>query len=128
MRTGVDAATGRVLTGWDHCAQSVGRCITTRLGSRVARRHLGSRVLELQDANADARTIFEAYRSIAEAINDQDGGEPGFNLRTIELVEQGRTGRFIFLLTGDYYPRGHLGDYSIREDRSASFATEGFAA
>lgn len=122
MRTGLDANTGRVLTGWDHCAQSIGRVITTRFNSRVLRRHIGSRVSELQDQNADAVTIFEAYVSIAEALNDPEGGEPGFNLRTIEMVESGRDGRFMFLLDGEFYPRGHLGDFSIRENRSTSFA------
>jgi len=127
MRAGIDARTGTVLTGWDHCAQSVGRCLTTRVASRVMRRHLGSGVRELQDDNADAGTIFRAYVAIAAALADPDGGEPGFNLREIELVERGRSGRFVFLLSGDYYPRGHLGDFSIREDRTASFA-EGLAA
>ena len=125
MRTGVDARTGKPLTGWEHCAQSIGRCITTRFGTRVMRRHIGSLVPELQDQNADADTIFQVYRSIAEALNDPDGGEPGFNLKTIELVEQGRTGRFVFLLTGDYYPLGHLGDFSIVEDRATSFVAGG---
>lgn len=127
MRTGIDASTGAVLTGWDHCAQSIGKCITTRFGSRVFRRHLGSNVPLLQDQNADADTIFQVYRAIAEALNDPDGGEPGFNLKTIELVEKGRAGRFAFLLTGDYFPRGHLGDFSIREDRSVSYTAGGVA-
>lgn len=122
MRSGVDAITGQMLTGWDHCVQCIRKCLTTRVNTRVMRRHLGSIVPQLQDANADPMTIFQLYTSIAEALNDPDGGEPGFNLRTIELVEHGRTGRFVFLLEGDYFPRGHLGDYSVREDRSISFA------
>ncbi len=122
MRAGVNARTGALLTGWDHCAQSIGKCLTTRVAARVMRRHIGAGVLELQDENADAGTIFRAYVAIASALADPDGGEPGFNLRTIELVEHGRSGRFMFLLTGDYFPRGHLGDFSIREDRATSFA------
>lgn len=128
MRAGIDATTGKVLLGWDHCAQSIGKCLTTRFMSRVVRRHIGSRVPELQDQNADARTIFEAYISIVEALNDPDGGEPGFNLRQIELVQGGRDGRFVFLLDGVFYPEGHMGDYSGREDRSASFAAGGIFA
>lgn len=120
MRTGVDALTGKVLTGWDHCVQSIGICLTTRRASRILRRHLGSGVLELQDENADADTIFRAYIAIVDALSDPDGGEPGFNLRAIELVENGRSGRFVFLLTGDFYPRGHLGDFSAHEARSVS--------
>jgi uncharacterized protein len=126
MRAGIDASTGKVLTGWDHCAQSIGKCLTTRFRSRVVRRHLGSRVPELQDQNADPRTIMEAYVSIVEALNDPDGGEPGFNLQRIELVHGGRDGRFIFLLDGVFYPEGHAGDFSIRENRSTAFADGGY--
>ena len=128
MRTGLDAKTGEVLTGWDHCAQSIGTCITTRFASRVLRRHLGSNVPALQDQNADPATIFEVYRAIAEALNDPDGGEPGFNLKTVDLVEYGRAGRFVFLLEGDYFPRGHLGDFSIREDRVITLGAGGAVA
>jgi len=75
----------------------------------------------MQDQNADPDTIFLIFRAIAEALNDPDGGEPGFNLKAIELVEQGRSGRFVFLLTGDYFPAGHLGDFSVHEDRSVAY-------
>lgn len=122
MRTGVNARTGEVLTGWDHCVQSIDRCLRTRFASRVMRRHLGSDVPELQDANADPVTIFSLYRSIADALNDPDGGEPGFSLRTIEMVEFGRAGRFAFLLVGHWFPRGHLGDFSIRETRQLQWS------
>lgn len=125
-RAGIDASTGAVLTGWDHCAQSIGKCLTTRRASRVIRRHLGCLVPELQDQNADAGTILAAYVAIAEALNDPDGGEPGFNLTGIDLAASGRNGRFMFVLSGEYFPLGHLGDFSVREDRSHSFAIEGF--
>lgn len=121
MRTGIDARTGKVLTGWDHCVQSIGICLKTRIASRTMRRNLGSDVPELQDANADPATILRLYVSVAEALNDPYGGEPGFNLRSIDLVRSGRDGRFVLLLTGDYYPRGHLGDYSVREDRTVPY-------
>lgn len=125
MRTGIDATTGKVLTGWDHCVQSIGRCLTTRIGSRAIRRHLGSLVPEMQYQNADPATIFRLYVSIAEALSDPDGGEPGFGLRTIELVEDGRSGRFVFLLDGVFYPFGHRGDFSLREDRQARLSAAG---
>ena len=53
MRTGISATTGRVLTGWDHCVQSLAKILTTRFNSRVMRRDFGSRVPDLQDANAN---------------------------------------------------------------------------
>lgn len=121
MRAGIDARTGKVLAGWAHCAQSIGKCLTTRFASRVMRRHIGSEVPELQDENPDPATILRLYVSIATALNDPAGGEPGFNLTSIELVRGGRDGRFVFLLDGDYFPRGHLGDFSLKEGRSMSY-------
>ena len=116
------------MTGWDHVVQSLGKLLTTRFNTRTMRRHLGSNVPELQDQNADPLTIFNLYVSIAEAINDPDNGEPGFNLKTIELVEAKRTGRFVFLMEGDYFPRGHLGDFSVFEQRTVNYPQGGVVA
>ena len=119
MRTGIDAQTGRILTGWAHCEQSIRRCLKTRFRTREMRFHLGSQVPMLQDDNASADVIFDFFVAIAEALADEDGGEPGYRLRDIEIVTSGtRSGRFTFLLTGTFFPRGHLGDYSITETRS----------
>lgn len=120
MRTGIDAETGKVLTGWPHCVQSIRRCLSSRFGSRVMHRHIGSQVPALQDDNADPGTIMRLYGAIAEALADPDGGEPGFNLTSIDLVRGGRDGRFVFMLEGEYFPRGHLGDFSVREARGAA--------
>lgn len=118
MRVGTDAQTGQLITGWDHCVQSMGKLLSTRFATRPARRHLGNDVPELQDANASTLTIFKAFASVADALGDPDGGEPGFALQSIEMAQYGRDGRFVFILDGIFYPRGHLGDYSVFEPRS----------
>ena len=127
MRVGVDAMTGQVLTGWAECEQAIGRCIRTRVGSCVMRRQRGSRVVDIQDDNASAGTIMDLYVAVAEALNDPVDGEPGYNLTSIELVRGGRDGRFVFLMSGDFFPLGYLGDFSVREARTASIPLAGLS-
>lgn len=116
MRTGTDARTGLLLTGWAHCVQSIGIILTTRIGWRVMQRDFGSTLDELQDRNSTPKRIMEAYAAVAEALRQW---EPGFRLRTIQLMRAGPDGVFAFELHGVFYPRGHLGDYSASEERSA---------
>lgn len=116
MRAGMDARTGRLLTGWEHCVQSIAIILTTRVGTRVMRRAFGSAALDLQDRNATPRRIMEIYAGIAAALKRW---EPGFRLESIKLTQAGADGVFAFEIAGRFYPGGHLGDYSISEARSA---------
>jgi uncharacterized protein len=118
MRTGIDRVTGQVLTGWAHCVQSIAVILTTRIGTRVMRRAFGSELKALQDRNATAANIAKVYVAIADALRRW---EPGFRLRTMRLVRGGPDGVFAFVLQGEFFPRGHLGDYTTREERSAAF-------
>jgi hypothetical protein len=115
MRTGFERWTLKPISGWDHCAQSIGVILTTEVGTRVMRRAFGNPALDLQDRNATPRVIMQIYAGIARALRLW---EPGFRLQTVRLVSAGEDGRFRFELTGVFYPRGHLGDYSQREDRA----------
>lgn len=117
MRAGMDAASGRLLTGWDHCVQSIGIVLTTRIGARIMRRAFGSAALELQDRNATPLRIMEIYVAIAAALKRW---EPGFRLRSVRLVRGGADGAFAFEIAGVFFPLGHLGDYATREDRRAT--------
>lgn len=119
MRMGINERTGQMLMGWPHCQQSIRLCLTTRFRTREMRFHIGSDVPSFQDENASADTIFDFFVAIAEALADPDSGEPAFRLGEIEVIASGaRSGRFGFLLSGTYFPRGHLGDFSIFEPRS----------
>ena len=114
-RHGIDWRTGKPLSGWAHCVQSIGLILTTRLATRVMRRHFGSRVRELQDAPGNRRTLLEVYAAVAVALARW---EPGFRLQTIDLTRAGPDGVYVFEMTGIFYPRGHLGDWSLSEPAS----------
>ena len=118
MRAGIDRETGRLLTGWEHCAQSIGVVLTTRIGWRLMRRSFGSRLRDLQDRNPDQPTLLAAFVTIAEALRRW---EPGFRLERIVPERIGADGVTVVTLVGTYFPRGHLGDYSLAEPRSARY-------
>lgn len=122
MRAGMDEATGRLLTGWEHVQQGIRRAITTRPASLVLRRRIGSALPSLQDENMTAENILRAYVAVAEAITpvNPNWGEPGFRLREIRLVTLDQTGTAAFVLKGDYFPNGHLGDFGRPETQTTT--------
>jgi phage baseplate assembly protein W len=119
MRVGVDGRTGQVLTGWAHCAQCLGNILSTLIGQTGMLRQYGSPALDLQDRNGTPLNIMRIYVGVAAAIRSW---EPGFRLRTVQIVRAGPDGVFALLLSGIFYPNGHLGDYSISEERDGLFA------
>lgn len=119
MRHGLDRATGRPLSGWEHCLQSIVVILTTVIGQCVMLRDFGSAALDMQDRRATPLNIMRIYADVAAALRRW---EPGYRLRTIQIVRYGPDGVFAFMLTGVFYPRGHLGDYSISEEREAIIA------
>ncbi|WP_336812240.1 GPW/gp25 family protein [Bosea sp. MMO-172] len=119
MRVGLNRRTGEVLTGWDHCIQSICFIILTRIGSLIMLRAFGSLVPELQDDNATPQTIMRVYAAIAAALK---AWEPCFRLTKIQLTRHGPDGVFAFILEGRFYPMGHVGDYSVFEAKRAVLA------
>lgn len=112
---GLDRNTGRTLSGWEHVQQSIGVILTTPLGSRVMRRDFGSPLFDLIDAKLTSRRVLALFTAVAISIARW---EPRFRLNRCSIVEAGPDGRVGLALHGTYYPRGHLGDYSIAEDAS----------
>lgn len=117
MRAGMDEATGRLVTGWEHAQMVIRRALTTRPGSLVLRRRIGSLLASLQDENMTPELILRVYVAIAEALapSNPDWGEPGFRLRELKLVGLDTAGRLGLIVSGDWYPNGHRGDYSAVE-------------
>lgn len=125
---GFDRRTGKPLGGWEHTSQSLGVLVTTELGERVMRHRLGNRGTGLLDKPGNALTIIDHFVAIQDAIeprlvNGFQYGEPRFDLARIR-PRGSESGLFTFELIGLYYPRGHLGDFSVYETRTATVVAD----
>lgn len=116
--TGIDRRTGKVLAGWPHVQQSLDVIFTTVYGEREMRRWVGSFVPKLLGQNLAPSTVLKFWTAICVAIDRpaSDGGEPRY--RVSKILPKGspdgmREGHLGFTIEGTYYPRGHLGDYSV---------------
>jgi phage baseplate assembly protein W len=101
---GIDAKTGKRLSGLDHLRQSITDILTTPLGSRVMRREYGSRLFYLIDAPMNRGTLLELYAATAEALAKW---EPRLRLEQVRAASA-EPGRVILDLTGLYVPAGRV--------------------
>ena len=81
---GMHAATGRALSGQDHLTQSIGKILTTPIGSRLARRDFGSELPDLVDALNNPATRVRLYAATAGALMRW---EPRVRLIRISLAD-----------------------------------------
>jgi uncharacterized protein len=65
---GMNAHTGRELTGLEHLKQSIADILNTPIGSRIMRRDYGSRLFELIDAPINRSTVVDIVAETAEAL------------------------------------------------------------
>lgn len=114
---GMDRITGLALSGWAHVAQSLGVLFTTPKGSRVMRRALGTDVPRLVDAPMSPATLIDFYAGAAEGI---DLYEPRFKPTRFGTVSASADGGLSIACEGIYFPRGHLGDFSVSEPKNAT--------
>lgn len=114
--TGTSGRSGRLLSDWAHVQQSIQTILTTRIGSRVMRRDFGSELPDLVDAKMVQANILLIYSSAATAI---EKWEPRFRMAAGKVETLSADGAIRMSLYGTYYPRGHLGDYSIAETAEA---------
>ena len=116
---GISAVTGRPLTDWEHTDQSIGKIVQTAIGARVMRRTFGSDLPDLGDSKTFRKNILAVYSAAAAAI---DAWEPRFRMRTGAVRSVSADGKIGLVISGTYFPRGHLGDYSVAEDKVARVA------
>ena len=87
---GMDRNTGRLLTGLAHVQQSIRDILITPLGSRIERRHYGSRLFDLIDSPTTGSTTLDVFSAVAEALRPRviDGvqyGEPRIRVTRIRF-------------------------------------------
>ena len=113
---GISAVTGKPLTDWEHTQQSIGKIVQTAIGARIMRRDFGSDLPDLVDTKMIRKNILAAYSTAASAI---ERWEPRFRMRKGSVDTAAPDGRVGLVIQGTYFPRGHFGDYSVAEDRTA---------
>jgi hypothetical protein len=65
---GIDAATGKPLSGEAHLRQSIVDILTTPVGSRVMRREYGSMLYRLVDAPLTPALLVQIYAATVDAL------------------------------------------------------------
>lgn len=121
--TGIDRRTGKIISGWPHVQQSLAVIFSTRFSERVMRRWFGSFVPALLGRDLTKTTILRFWTAVCVAI---DLWEPRFRVTKITPFgspDDLRTGKIGFAVTGVYYPRGHLGDYSVSVPKTLNVGT-----
>lgn len=120
--TGISAKAATPLSDWEHVQQSIKKILTTLVGSRVMRRLFGSRIPDLVDAKMTRRNVLTLYSAAAVAL---DKWEPRFRLSSAAIDVLKATGQIRLVLAGTYFPRGHLGDFTIAEDKTTRVIIRG---
>jgi phage baseplate assembly protein W len=81
----------------------------------VLRRDFGSDLPDLVDQKMTPRNILAVYAAAAAAI---EKWEPRFRMKRGQVLNATASGQLHLVVTGVYFPHGHLGDYSVSEDRT----------
>lgn len=117
-RSGVDRHTGKVLTGWAHCAQSVDCILSTLKTERLMRLDFGARAIRVIGRAMTPRLLLELYRDMVIDVHAQ---EAEYRIRRLDVTSVGRTGSLAIKLRGLYYPEGRFGNYDDFEAAETLF-------
>lgn len=96
---GMQAATGRTISGLVHLYQSIRDILITRKGSRVMRADYGSDLMALVDGAVNAAWLAAVVVEVAEAL---ERWESRFSLSAVEVTEGESAGRVNIKLEGAY--------------------------
>ena len=111
---GLNAATGAVLTGWEHVLQSLSDIFTTGFGERIIREWYGSFVPNLLGQLITPDEVTHFFVAITSAIEQW---EPRFRVSEIKVLKATREGALHFYLDGEYRPRAMYDDFTVEGAR-----------
>lgn len=94
---GMNATTGKPITGAQRRAQSIGRILTTPIGTCVMRRDFGSLLFELIDRPLNVATAMLLRAATAIAIRRW---EPGFRITRVMLSGAAADGAILIEIQG----------------------------
>lgn len=99
---GMNASTGKTLSGIDHLKQSVVDILTTPKGSRLMRRSYGSDLFSLIDNPTNTETIADIIAESADALKKW---ETRISVTKVE-VTSAQPGKVTLNIIGKYRPTG----------------------
>jgi phage baseplate assembly protein W len=116
---GMDRNTGKPLSGWAHVEQSIADLFTTPKASRAMRRLYGSDLPRKVDSPMSPANLVDFFAAAAGAI---DLFEPRFKVTQMQVGGATPDGHLTLDCEGVYFPRGHLGDFTVAEPQRARLA------
>lgn len=119
-RTGINARTGKILTGPAHLAQSLSKIWQTRLDTRVMRLSFGA---DLRSALSEDLTPSIALLIYNEMVASAARWEPEYLITQLQLVTLQESGKLGIRHGGIYYPEGRFGNYDLAVDLSLGSTT-----
>ena len=94
---GMDATTGKPLSGDAHLAQSIDDILSTPIGTRVMRRDYGSALFELLDGPMNPLARLRLFAATAVALARW---EPRLKLTRVGVADPAPAGRFALTIEG----------------------------
>lgn len=119
-RTGINARTGKILTGPAHLAQSLGKIWQTRLDTRVMRLSFGA---DHRSALSEDLTPSIALLIYNDMVASAARWEPEYLIAQLQLVTLQESGKLGIRHGGIYYPEGRFGNYDLAVDLSLGSTT-----
>lgn len=119
---GIDADTGRAISGWDHVVQSIRDILVTDIGLRPMREYYGSLVPRALGRAINRQEILPVISVIASAI---EIWEPRYRMMSFEIGGEAREGRLTIKLAGEYLPGALWGDMTVADVRTLNIGADG---